>query len=35
MNPCLAMFWRVHFWVYFVFEAGVLFLAGGEIAWPD
>src|ERR1035438_451969 len=30
MHPGAAAFWRVYFWVYSVFEVGVLFLRGGE-----
>ena len=33
--PGAAVFWRVYFWVYSVFEMGVLFLNGEELIWLD
>jgi hypothetical protein len=35
MHPSAAVFWRVYFWVYSVFEMGVLFLDEEEWVWPD
>jgi hypothetical protein len=35
MHPSAAVFWRVYFWVYSVFEVGVLFLEEEEWAWQD
>jgi hypothetical protein len=31
MHPGAAVFWRVYFWVYSVFEVGVLFLDEEEL----
>jgi hypothetical protein len=35
IHPSAAVFWWVYFWVYSVFEVGVLFLDEEERAWPD
>ena len=35
MHPSAAVLWWVYFWVYSVFEVGVLFLDEEEWVWPD